>query len=177
MALKCPRTQTLMKEITLDGIKLDISEACGGVWLDNQEIKKIDEANEAAGDKLVDILSEYQPKGIDYDQRIHCPKCSSSVLMRHYYSPKRSIQIDTCPTCAGIWLDPGELSTLRELFKTEVERKAYGEAFAAEVAKEALGPELKRSQEELAKAQSFAKALRFICPSYYIEGKQPWGAF
>ena len=40
-----------------------------------------------------------------------------------------------------------------------------------------LAKEAAASQAELAKAQRFAHAFRFICPSYYIPGKQDWGAF
>lgn len=166
-----------MKEMTVDGINVEISEKCGGVWLDNYELKKLDEASETAGDKLAELLEAYIDDNIDFNQRIKCPKCPSSILMRNFYSPKRAIQIDTCPTCNGIWLDPGELTHLRTLFKTEAEKDAYGKSFVEEVVKEAMAPELKKSEEENKRAHNFAMALRFICPSYYIKGKQSWGAF
>ena len=35
----------------------------------------------------------------------------------------------------------------------------------------------KRAQTNLRKARRIAHAFRFICPSYYIPGKQSWGAF
>lgn len=177
MALNCPRTNTPLKEIIVDGIKLDISEKCGGVWFDNYEIKKLDEAHETAGDKLADLLEAFIDDNVDFSQRIKCPKCPDSVLLRHFYSPKRSIQMDTCPTCAGIWLDPGELTHLRNLFSTEEEKNVYAQDFVDEVTAKVLGPELQKSKDELEKAKSFAKMFRFICPSYYIKGKQNWGAF
>ena len=127
MALKCPRTNTPLKEITLDGIKLDISEKCGGVWLSNLEIKKLDEVQESAGDKLVEILENFKSENVDFDQRIKCPKCPDSIMMRNFYSPKRAFQMDTCPTCAGIWLDPvGELGDFAGGFILEGERAAPG---------------------------------------------------
>ncbi len=177
MALKCPRTQSPLKEITMDGIKIDISEKCGGVWLDNYELKKLDEAQETAGDNLVEHLEAYVDAKIDLSKRINCPKCVNSVMMRNFYSPKRAIQIDTCPTCNGVWLDPGELTHLRKLFKTEEEKNAYAKAFVDEVTKEAMASEKARTAKEQEQAHNFANALRFICPSYYIKGKQNWGAF
>jgi len=33
--------------------------------------------------------------------------------MRRFFSAKRAIAIDECPTCAGIWLDSGELQRIR----------------------------------------------------------------
>jgi len=166
-----------MKEITVDGIKLDISEKCGGVWLDNYEIKKLDEVTETAGDKVVDLLECFIDEKVDLAQRIKCPKCTESVMMRNYYSPKRAIQIDTCPTCNGVWLDPGELTHLRTLFKTEEEKDAYAQQFVEEVTREAMVSEKEKTAKEMEQANNFANALRFICPSYYIKGKQNWGAF
>ena len=39
--MKCPRTGTDLKEIEIDGVKIDISESCGGVWFDNFERREI----------------------------------------------------------------------------------------------------------------------------------------
>jgi Zn-finger nucleic acid-binding protein len=177
MTLMCPRTNSPLKEVLVDGIKVDISEKCGGLWLDNFEIKKIDEAKESAGDKLVEILEKFIDKKVDLDTRIKCPKCKDAIMMRNFYSPKRCFQVDTCPSCAGVWLDPGELTHLRSLFKTEAEKNAHAQAFVDEITDKAFAPMLKESKENLEKAKSIAKALRFICPSSYIKGKQSWGAF
>ena len=43
----------------------------------------------------------------------HCPKCGDIVLMRHYYSKKRGVVVDECPSCGGFWLDAGELEQIR----------------------------------------------------------------
>ena len=46
---------------------------------------------------------------------------------------------------------------------------------------EVFGPELAgahaQTEEDLARARKIAHAFRFICPSYYVPGKQDWGAF
>ena len=47
--MKCPRTGTDLKEIEIDGVKIDISESCGGVWFDNFELEKFDNVDKAAG--------------------------------------------------------------------------------------------------------------------------------
>ncbi|GLU35773.1 zf-TFIIB domain-containing protein [Trinickia caryophylli] len=38
-----------------------------------------------------------------------CPVCKTSDLLM---AERRSIEIDYCPTCRGIWLDRGELDKL-----------------------------------------------------------------
>jgi len=97
--------------------------------------------------------------------------------MRHFFSVKRQVTVDECPNCGGHWLDPGELRTIRTEYATEGDRKQAASEYFSEV----FGPELAaahaKSQEELARAQRIAYAFRFICPSYYVPGKQEWGAF
>lgn len=34
-------------------------------------------------------------------------------MMRHFYSDRREVQVDECPNCGGVWLDPGELAQVR----------------------------------------------------------------
>lgn len=36
---------------------------------------------------------------------MHCPKCGMDLIEVDY----KSLKIDRCSACAGIWLDPGEL--------------------------------------------------------------------
>lgn len=45
--------------------------------------------------------------------RNYCPKCGMELLEFSY----RSIRIDQCCGCEGIWLDPGELETIERLPK------------------------------------------------------------
>jgi hypothetical protein len=34
-----------------------------------------------------------------------------------------------------------------------------------------------KGQKEAERARNIARIFRFICPSYYLPGKQDWGAF
>jgi len=40
-----------------------------------------------------------------------CPKCGHDLAPIEY----QGIHVDRCTSCAGIWLDPGELEQLRDL--------------------------------------------------------------
>jgi hypothetical protein len=42
---------------------------------------------------------------------------------------------------------------------------------------EQLAGVLEKDKAKEASAQRIANAFKFICPSYYIPGKQAWGAF
>lgn len=45
-----------------------------------------------------------------------CPKCGHDLETVHY----ESLAIDRCTSCAGVWLDPGELEQLRSLQSSNV---------------------------------------------------------
>jgi hypothetical protein len=44
---------------------------------------------------------------------MHCPKCGMNLIEVDY----KSIKIDRCSACGGIWLDAGELEAAVELEK------------------------------------------------------------
>ncbi len=166
-----------MTEMEAGGITVDAcAGGCGGIWFDQLELRKFVEPHVGAGEVLLNI--ERNPDvEVDRTERFNCPKCENMVMARHFFSARREAEVDECPSCAGVWLDPGELATIRSQFETNDEReKAAGEYF-----EELFGDELKameaESEEKLRKARKFAHIFRFICPSYWIPGDQEWGAF
>jgi Zn-finger nucleic acid-binding protein len=97
--------------------------------------------------------------------------------MRHFFSVKKEVQVDECPGCGGIWLDAGELGKIRSLFETEQERHEAAEQYFAEIFGDKLKAMTAEDEAKLQKARKISNMFRFICPSYYIPGKQDWGAF
>ena len=167
----------MLEEITVGDVAVDVCKgSCGGIWFDNFEFKKFDEPHEASGEELLDAERD-ESVIVDHSKRLKCPKCDDIVMMRHFFSVKKSVEVDECPGCAGIWLDTGELSKIRGLFKTEEERNQA----ASEYFEEVFGGDLKamKAENEVghAKARKIANVFRYICPSKYIPGKQDWGAF
>ena len=112
--LICPACKNKMKKffIKTANISLDICiDGCGGIFFDNQEIKKFDEHNENI-DEILEILSNktYQP--VNENQKRTCPYCES-IMVKHGTSVKQLVEIDECYTCGGIFLDYKELETMR----------------------------------------------------------------
>ena len=175
--MKCPACSNQLQEMTVGDVTVDVCRGgCGGIWFDSFEFKKFDEPHESAGEELLDVE---QDTGIvvDHTKRLKCPKCDDIVMMRHFFSVKKEVEVDECPGCGGFWLDAGELRKIRRMFNTEEERhKAAGEYFS-----EVFGADFAAMQAEdeakLAKARRVSNMFRFICPSYYIPGKQAGGAF
>ena len=175
--MECPACGNGLTRMTVGRITVDACEGgCGGIWFDRYELMRVDETDESAGEGLLEIARDPNLR-VDLSRRFNCPKCRDVVMMRHFFSAKRQVVVDECPNCGGHWLDPGELRTVRTEYASEEERERAAQAYFAEV----FGPELAAahaaSEEGLARARRVAHAFRFICPSYYVPGKQDWGAF
>ena len=173
--MKCPACGNTLEIKTGQAVKLDVcTNGCAGIWFDNYELAKFDEPFEPA-DELLE-LEPQQGATVDPARR-QCPKCDNITMLRHFFSVKHEVEVDECQSCGGIWLDHGELAAIRQLFSsTEQREQAAHEAFAEEF-EQILADDWKKDQERLEKARRFAHALRFLCPSYYIPGKQKGGAF
>lgn len=133
MSRKCPRTGVPLSPLKVGGVTVDISDSCGGVFFDQFEIERFDEQLEFPGEVLADEMANRQGVGIDLDQRIECPNCAGIVMMRRFYSPLRKVELDECPGCGGIWLDAGELATLREHFPDQKERERVRKQYVKEI--------------------------------------------
>ena len=150
---------------------------CGGIWFDHYELAKVNEAAEATGEGLLDVERDASLE-VDLERRRLCPKCTDGVvMMRHFTSVERKVTIDECAECGGIWLDAGELRAIRTEFPTDEARHAAADEYFADVFGPDLAAEHAESQAELERSQRFARAFRFITPSYYLPGKQEGGAF
>ncbi len=176
--MTCPACGHQLSTVTVGDLAVDVCDGgCGGIWFDHWELQKVDEQAETAGEQLLNVRRDPGVL-VDPAERYHCPKCTDDVvLMRHFWSVKREVTIDECPECGGIFLDAGELARIRGEFPTEEERHAAADAYFKEVVGPLLDAERAESDEELVRAQTFASAFRFICPSWYVPNKQAGAAF
>lgn len=175
--MKCPACGRELTNTTVSGVTVDVcSGGCGGIWFDRGELERFDEPSEAAAPELLDVPRDPASRP-DLSRRFNCPKDTDTVMMRHYFSVKDAALVDECPACGGYWLDPGELREIRSEFPSEEAKDQAAETlfdntFGAEIAEQE-----RKSAETLARDRRVAHMLRFICPSYYIPGKQDGAAF
>ncbi|WP_299269021.1 zf-TFIIB domain-containing protein [uncultured Psychrosphaera sp.] len=120
--MKCPRTGTKLKPVKLGPIQVEISEKCGGVFFDQKELELFNDPADIKGNVLVKHLTQFDNDSYDPSARVRCPKCPDTIMMRRYESPAHIVEIDECPSCAGIWLDTGELKLLRDNHLSQKER-------------------------------------------------------
>lgn len=55
-----------------------------------------------------------------------CPKCGHDLAAVHY----EALTIDRCTSCAGVWLDPGELEQLRSMQGSNVLSRIFDDVSA-----------------------------------------------
>lgn len=175
--MKCPACANTLTRMTVGDVDIDVCQGgCGGIWFDRFELKKLDEPNEPETDWFTTI--ERDASGtIDDSRRRKCPKCGDVYMMRHFFSVKAEVEVDECPGCAGYWLDYGELTKIRKLFESEEARNRAADEYFSELFDDKLQAEHAAADSRLAKARKFANVLRFLCPSWYVPGKQEWGSF
>ncbi len=175
--MNCPSCGNELTQVVTGGVTVDVCDGgCGGIWFDNFELQKFDEPNENADALLLNVVKD-ETVHVEHNLRRYCPKCEDIVMMRHFFSPRREIEVDECPQCGGYWLDSGELATLRDQYPSEPARRKAAEDYFNEVFGDRLEQMRALSEGELARARRIARIFQLICPTYYVPGKQKWGAF
>ena len=107
---------------------MDVCRAgCGGIWFDNFELRKVDEAHESLGESLAAI--ETNPAATIVLERRRCPKCPDITMLQHRFSREKPVVVDECPNCGGVWLDGGELAEIRRPAVPKEQRKQAAQKF------------------------------------------------
>ena len=115
---------------------------------------------------------------------MQCPACGNRMTE----VKTGDITVDACTGgCGGLWFDHFELRKVDEPTQSAGEsllnipqnpkvkvaaREYYREMFDTQ-----LGGMLKQDKAKYESARKVARIFKFICPSYYLPGKQDWGAF
>ncbi len=106
--MKCPKCTTeTLHEISVEGVTVDRCYVCDGVWLDSQELNQLlaEDARHVAELRRGKFASQAEGK------RGSCPR-EAVELLRVYSAIDRSVVLDVCSECGGIWLDGGEFEKL-----------------------------------------------------------------
>ena len=166
-----------MTEVNEKNISVDVCiGGCGGIWFDNQELKKVDEDHEAVGKNLLEV--DYDPEVVvDGSQRRDCPHCDDIIMMRHFSSIKHEVEVDECPSCGGFFLDRGELNTLREQYANDEERSEAANEMFGDMFDDDLEELEEVSWQRVEAVERLGRMFRYLLPSHYIPGKQKWGVY
>ena len=131
--MKCPACFNELSQLQVGSVAVDVCQGgCGGIWFDAFELQRVDEEQEVAGERLLEIQRDARVV-VDSARKRECPRCAGIKLQRHFFSANRQVEVDECPNCAGYWLDAGELAKIR----AEKSQAAQGD----EIRKAALSTE------------------------------------
>jgi uncharacterized protein len=127
--MNCPACDRVLTQLTVGKLTVDVCQGgCGGIWFDNFELRKVDDPQEFEGGALLHVGRD-ENVVVDTDRRRKCPKCPNIVMMRHFFSEQRQVEVDECPGCGGVWLDDGELSMIRKENATVAARENAAKAY------------------------------------------------
>lgn len=112
--ITCPACNTVMKKIFVPsaGINIDIcADGCGGIFFDNQELQQFNKASDDISE-IKKVIDGKTFAHVDESLTRICPACGKAMVKTRINGLK--VQIDTCYTCGGIFLDHGELDVIRQ---------------------------------------------------------------
>ena len=82
--MKCPACDNNLTEINATGIKINVCKgSCGGLWVKNTQIKKIDRLKSGTGSKLL-LIEKAAGIKIYRDVEHPCPQCKTTLLYRKF---------------------------------------------------------------------------------------------
>lgn len=113
----CPACSGTLAETTFPGkligpdgksveVTMDQCGDCTGIWFDEAEI----EATMGAHTPLFSLATAPATPG-----ERGCVRCVEPMNVVHILG----VELDVCPQCAGIWLDPGELKQVFAAYKAQ----------------------------------------------------------
>ena len=113
--ITCPACGTQMTKVFVvdKGIYVDVCDkGCGGIFFDAKEIQEFSDEN-ADISEIKQLLVGKKFKNVnEFETRI-CPACNHKMIKTKVFG----IEIDTCYTCGGVFLDNGEFEKVRANFK------------------------------------------------------------
>lgn len=106
--MQCPKCKTEpLSSTTIQEIDVDRCETCGGVWFDDAELVPLLHTER----NFLSALRGGSDKDGRNTQHGNCPR-DTTALLRVYSARNRSVVLDACPQCHGVWLDGGEFEAL-----------------------------------------------------------------
>ena len=102
----CPNcTSSSMEMHEFHQQEVDKCQECHGIWLDRGELDSALSLAENENDQV--SLEESLGDKLGESKR-HCHKCDQT-LTRYHLMPGFQVEVDTCSSCSGVWLDSEEL--------------------------------------------------------------------
>lgn len=115
--MNCPACKNpLQPKNAGNDLSLDICYGgCGGIWFDFTELERASASAPAA--TTLHSIWQLSPNNAQPGRVRSCPRCPDQSLERRWFSDSRTVEIDQCPQCRGVWLDAEEFSKIYDELK------------------------------------------------------------
>lgn len=124
--MKCPKCKLdNLKEIKINGIKIDRCEHCGGLWFDKDELKITRDHRDKNLSWLDFDLWKDKNKLVLSGKSINCPRDEKPLFKIKYGNT--DIMVDICLDCHGVWLDKEELDKIISALKEKINAETIPE--------------------------------------------------
>jgi uncharacterized protein len=118
--MKCPKCHSEMERVTLEGTEVDRCVSCKGLWFDMLEDKTL-----LSNAKAVDIGESEAGAKNNPLNRINCPVCPDTPMVRMVDYRQPHIWFESCPSCYGRYFDAGEFRDLAKYSLADVIRDLF----------------------------------------------------
>ncbi len=124
--MKCPKCKLEdLKEIKINGVRIDRCKYCGGLWFDKDELKITRDHRDKNLSWLDFDLWEDGSKLMVSGKSIDCPRDGKPLFKIKYGNT--NVMVDICLDCHGIWLDKEELDKIISELKEKVNSETIPE--------------------------------------------------
>ncbi len=104
--IDCPRCEIELKRERVKkfgpDVLIDVCPSCGGTWYDKGELAKVLD-DRTLHSRLVNFPAAGE------ESSVPCPRCGGDMVMRK----EGEVEVDSCVSCTGVWLDLGEEKALK----------------------------------------------------------------
>lgn len=142
---RCPACQIDLSPQVYEDVHIHVCGQCGGTAVDISRLEQIKRRPTVPENELGAAAQQVYVG--DSVEPVRCPACRAHMTRTQVAFNEQSIGIDTCKSCACIWLDPGELELIQLAFHATPQFQAAEELRARVAELEADPDRLKRFED------------------------------
>lgn len=115
--MDCPHCRSDMRAVVRDGVSADVCDACGGIWLDREELLRVVPRLPTPDPPDDGLFSEPElssPRA--------CPRCEGAPpLYEVSLAEVPDLQLDTCQSCKALFVPFEEAEAVGRFLKWQLD--------------------------------------------------------
>ena len=116
---RCPACGASLATRTQSGVEIDECPQCHGIWLDDDELRKIKDAADPNLNWLDFQLWKHKDRFRVSARPEICPRCARPMVAIDY--DKTGVEVHYCTACRGVWLEGGALEKIIAALEHELD--------------------------------------------------------